>query len=44
MIKVIVEETMVALLERANSLKLNREDIINIVKSDSAFYLFYYKK
>lgn len=41
--KVITEESVILLLNKANSLKLKREDVISIVENDGSYYMFYYK-
>lgn len=41
--KVITEESVILLLNKANSLNLKREDVISIVENDGSYYMFYYK-
>lgn len=41
--KVITEESVILLLNKANSLNLKKEDVISIVENDGSYYMFYYK-
>lgn len=41
-LKIMVEESSVTLVDKANTLKLSKEDIVALFERNGSFYMFYF--